>query len=369
MRVALVHDHLIQQGGAERVLQAFQAMWPDAPTYTLYYDEEALKGDFGHKEIRTSFLQKIPFAKRMFRFYLPLMPMATEHYDLSKFDLVISSASGFAKGVITGPDTVHICYCHTPTRYLWSDAASYLEELHAPWFIKTILPLFLSRLRIWDRLATDRIDHFIANSKTVQDRIKKYYRRESTVIHPPVDVNQFSITPGEKKYYLIGGRLVKYKRFDLVVEAFTKLGLPLKIFGTGPAERELRAMAGPTIEFLGRVSDSERAHLFSNAIAFLHPHEEDFGLTAVESMAAGRPVIAYKKGGATETVIEGETGVFFTDQTAEGLMETVKNFKPETFIPERLRAHAEKFSTERFRREIQDFVNRSLANRGYADRH
>jgi glycosyltransferase involved in cell wall biosynthesis len=363
MRVALVHDHLIQQGGAERVLQAFQAIWPDAPTYTLYYDRDALKGDFGHKDIRPSILQKFPFAKRFFRFYLPLMPMATEQYDLSDFDVVISSASGFAKGVITSPSAVHICYCHTPTRYLWSDAASYLEELKAPRVIKTLLPLVLSRLRVWDRLSADRIDYFVANSKTVQARIKKYYRRDSTVIHPPVDVDQFSITPGEKKYYLIGGRLVKYKRFDLVVQAFTKLGLPLKIFGTGPAEKELKAMAGPNVEFLGRVSDSERAHLFSNAIAFLHPHEEDFGLTAVESMAAGRPVIAYKKGGATETVIEGVTGTFFSNQTPEGLIEVLNRFKPELFVPEKLRAHALTFSTNRFREEISSFVET------YADRH
>lgn len=359
MRVALVHDHLIQHGGAERVLSALQAMWPQAPTYTLYYDRDALMADYGHKDIRTSFLQKMPLAKRTFRWYLPLMPLATEHHDVSGFDVVVSSASAFAKGVITKPDTLHICYCHTPTRYLWSDTTSYIEELNAPKIVKAVLPLFLSHLRMWDQLATHRIDHFIANSQTVKDRIKKYYRRDSTVIHPPVDVNQFAISNEEKKYYLVGGRLVAYKRFDLVVDAFTKLGLPLKIFGTGPAEKDLKRRAGPNIEFLGRVSDSERARLYANAIAFLHPHEEDFGLTAVESMAAGRPVIAYRKGGALETVIDGETGIFFDVQTTEGLMEAVQKFHPEDFNPEKIRTHAEKFSTENFRKAMHEFVNKA----------
>jgi glycosyltransferase involved in cell wall biosynthesis len=357
MRVALVHDHLIQQGGAERVLEAMQAMYPEAPTFTLYYDKESLKGDFGHKDIRTSFIQKLPFAKRKFRWLLPLMPYATETYDLSGFDVVISSTSAFAKGVITSPDTIHICYCHTPTRYLWSDTASYVDELKASGLVKKLLPFVLSQLRVWDKAAADRTDLFLANSKTVRDRIKKYYRRDSTVMYPPVDTDKFEISAAEKTYYLAGGRLVAYKRFDLIIEAFNRLKKPLKIFGTGPAEAELRRLAGPTIEFLGRVSDTERARLFSGAIAFIHPQEEDFGLTAVESMATGRPVIAYQKGGARETVIEGETGTFFTEQTPEALMAAVENLKPERFDSAKIRQHAEKFSTTNFRRELSNFVS------------
>jgi glycosyltransferase involved in cell wall biosynthesis len=368
MRVALVHDHLIQHGGAERVLSALQAIFPEAPTYTLFFDRDAMKADFGHKDIRTSFLQHVPGGKRFFRYLLPLMPSATESYDLSGFDVVISSASAFAKGIVTSTDTVHISYCHTPTRYLWSDAQSYVEELRAPKIVKWALPPVISLLRLWDKAAADRTDLFIANSKTVQNRIKKYYRRESEVIHPPVDTARFFISNNPKTYYLAGGRLVSYKRFDLVVEAFTKLGLPLKVFGSGPAEESLRKLAGPNIEFLGRVSDDERARLFADAIAFINPQEEDFGLTVVEAMAAGRPVIAFKRGGATETVVDGVTGAFFADQTVEALAEAVKNFDAGKFEPTKIRLHAETFSTERFRKELLAFVETAY-RKAYEDRH
>ncbi|MFA5945619.1 MAG: glycosyltransferase [Patescibacteria group bacterium] len=363
MRVALVHDHLIQHGGAERVLSALQAIWPYAPTYTLYYDAESMRTDFGHKDIRPSFLQKMPFGKRLFRYSLPLMPSATESYDLSEFDVVISSASAFAKGVITHPHTVHICYCHTPTRYLWSDTASYVSELRVPKIVKWVLPSILSHLRLWDRAAAERVDYFLANSDTVKARIKKYYGKDSVVMHPPVDVERFQISASPKKYYLAGGRLVSYKRFDLVVDAFTKLGLPLKIFGTGPVEEDLKKRAGANVQFLGRVSDEERARLYADAVAFVNPQEEDFGMTVVESMATGRPVIAYKKGGALETVVEEVTGAFFTEQTTDALIESIKNFHADAYDPQIIRAHAEKFSTERFRKELLAFVEQAYENR------
>lgn len=354
MRVAFVHDHLIQNGGAERVLEALQAMWPEAPTYTLAYDKERMGQTFGHRDIRTSFLQRLPLSKM--RWFLPLMPTATESYDLSQYDVIISSSSAFAKGVITSTHNLHICYCHTPTRYLWSDTHSYSAELRAPGWAKFFLPPFLTLLRIWDRAAADRVDHFIANSETVRQRITKFYRRESEVIYPPVDVNRFTVSNEPKTYYLIGGRIVAYKRFDIVIEAFTKLGIPLKVFGTGPAEKELRKKAGPNIQFLGRVSDDERARLFANAIAFLHPHEEDFGITAVESMAAGRPVIAYRRGGALETVIDGVTGKLFDEQSWEELADTVLNFKESDYDPLAIRQHAETFSTAVFRKSMYAFV-------------
>ena len=304
MKVALVHDHLTQNGGAERVLEAMQNIWPNAPTFTLLYDKSVMDKTFGHRDIRTSFLQNIPGALKRSRWLLPLMPTATESYDLSKFDVIVSSTSAFSKGIIPASDAIHICYCHTPTRYLWSDTHSYVDELRVPKAIKKLLPPILSNLRNWDKLASDRVDFFIANSETVRRRIQKYYRRESDVIHPPVEIDQFSVTDTPKEYYLIGGRLVPYKRYDLVIDAFTKLGIPLKVFGSGPIAKDLQARAGDNIQFLGRVSNEERARLFQDAIAFLHPQEEDFGITPVESMAAGRPVIAYRKGGATETVID-----------------------------------------------------------------
>lgn len=357
MRVALVHDHLTQLGGAERVLEVLQTLWPHAPTFTLFYDQETVGSVFSHRAIHTSFLQRIPGALRFHRWLLPLMPAATEHYPLQDYDVVISSASAFAKGAVTNERAVHICYCHSPTRYLWNDAKSYVDELHAPKIVKTFLPVLQSVLRAWDRIAADRVDIFVANSQTVRQRIKKYYGRDSIVIHPPVSTSTFQISNAPKTSFLIGGRLVSYKRYDLVVQAFTRLGIPLTIFGTGPEEAYLKSIAGPNVTFVGRVTDDERARLFANALAFIHPQEEDFGITAVESMAAGRPVIAYRKGGATETVIDGVTGTFFDDQTWESLAHTVLHFDERRFNPAVIKAHAEQFSVEKFRIAMHDLVN------------
>ena len=356
MKVALVHDHLTQNGGAERVLEAMQAIWPEAPTFTLLYDKERLGQTFGHREIRTSFLQNIPFAQKKTRWLLPLMPSATEAYDLSEFDVIVSSSSAFSKGVIAPNHALHISYCHTPTRYLWSDTHSYVEDLHAPKFIKRLLPPILSRLRTWDQLAAQRVDHFIANSDTVARRIEKYYKRESQVITPPVNTHEFSISERPKNYFLAGGRIVSYKRFDLIIYAFNNLNLPLKIFGIGPASQELQRKAGDNIEFLGRVSDDERARLFADSIAYIHPQEEDFGITPVESMAAGRPVIAYRKGGATETVIDHVTGVFFDHQEWESLADAVMHFDEKKFDSIAIRKHAQQYSLERFQKELKTDV-------------
>ena len=359
MRVALVHDHLTQLGGAERVLEVLQSLWPLAPTFTLLYDEKTMNKTFGHKDIRTSFLQKIPGAIKRMRWLLPLMPVATEHYPLNSYDVVISSASSFAKGVITSSDAIHICYCHTPTRYLWSDAASYVHELHAPGFVKILLPILQSILRSWDKVAADRVDLFVANSETVRQRIQKYYGKDSIVIHPPVSTEEFSISTAPKTAFLIGGRLVSYKRYDLVIEAFNRIGLPLIVFGSGPEETKLRAMAKSNISFVGRITDDERARLYANALAFIHPQEEDFGITAVESMAAGRPVIAFKKGGATETVIDGITGLFFEEQSWETLADTILHFDEKKFNPNTIKTRAEQFSLSRFRKEMHDVVTKT----------
>lgn len=360
MKLALVHDYLIQDGGAEKVLDVIHTLWPNAPLYTLLFDPTSLPA-FAGRDVRTSFLQKMPLWKSKYQWYLPLMPTATEHYDLSAYDVILSSTSAFAKGVLTREGALHICYCHTPTRYLWSDTHNYLDELRVPQFIKTMLPPLLSRLRVWDRQAADRVDVFIANSQTVRRRIQKYYRRDAHVIHPPVDTHRFSISTEPKTYFLTGGRLVAYKRYDLVIQAANRTKLPLKIFGTGPIEQDLRRMAKPHVEFVGRVSDEQKARLFANATAFIHPQEEDFGITPIESMAAGRPVIAWRGGGAQESVIDGLSGVFFEEQLWEEVADHMIRFNEQAWDPRAIKKYSERFSRERFEQELKGFVEEQYA--------
>ena len=368
MKIALVHDHLVQDGGAEKVLLALQDVFPNAPTFTLLYDPKRVSAEFAGKDIRTSFLQRLPFGLKKYQWLLPFMPAATESYDLSEFDVVISSSSAFAKGVITRPGAIHLCYCHTPTRYLWSDTHSYVQELRAPKLLKLGLPMLLNRLRVWDRLSAERVDRFVANSETVAERIRKYYGRGSEVIHPPVETGKFSVAEGPGAYFLAGGRLVSYKRFDLVIQAFNRLGLPLKIFGDGPLAAQYRKQARPNIEFTGKVTDEEKAALYRGAIAFIHPQEEDFGITALESMASGRPVIAYRKGGAVETVVEGVTGAFFDDQEWEDLATAVIRFDAASFDPQAIRERAEAFDIAVFKRKMAVLVSKAWKNRAETGR-
>jgi len=356
MKVALIHDHLAQDGGAEKVLRVLAEMFPKAPIYTLLADP-GMAALFPGR-IQTSIIQKLPGGLKHYQWYMPFMPMAVEFFDLHDYDLVISDASAFAKGVITGTDTVHICYCHTPTRYLWDYTHEYIQELKYNKYFKKIISLVLNYTRIWDRQAADRVDYFIANSKTVQKRIKKYYKRDSQVIYPPVEVSKYKVLNAPGSYFLIGGRLAKYKRVDIVVEAFRDLGLPLKVFGSGvdlPRLREI-AQGAPHIQFLERVSEEEKIKLFENCKAFLNPQEEDFGITVVESLAAGRPVIAYKKGGATETIEEGVTGTFFTEQTVQAVKDAVTRFNSMTFNQNEIRAKAEQYSVENFKQKISEAV-------------
>lgn len=365
MKVALIHDHLAQDGGAEKVLKVLADMFSEAPIYTLLYEKKQVAKYFSNRQIETSIIQKLPGGVKHYQWYLFFMPMAVEFFDLREFDLVISDTSSFAKGVITNPDTLHICYCHTPTRYLWSDTHQYINELKYNKLIKKIISLILNRIRIWDRLAADRVDLFIANSKTVQKRITKYYRRHSALIYPPVETDKLYISDIEKikpeeRYFLIGCRLAPYKRVDIVIEAFKKLGgeYRLKIFGDGVDLKRLKKIArsADNIEFLGRVTEQEKAKLYSQALAFINPQEEDFGITAVESMASGRPVIAYARGGALETVLDGKTGLFFPEQTADSLMMTLRKFDYSNFSPEECRRQAERFSVANFKRQIFDFI-------------
>lgn len=356
MRVALVHDYLSQDGGAERVLKALHEIWPEAPIFVLFHDKEKI--DYLPAEkITESFLAKMPGIKNWFQWYLPLMPVATEQLSLRDFDVVISSASIFAKGVITSPYTLHISYCHTPPRFLWSDSNEYLSDLKRSVLIKIFLPTIVHRLRLWDQLSTQRVDHFIANSATVQKRIGKFYRRDSAVIHPPVETNRYQIAKNLGDYYAAGGRLVPYKRLDLAIQTFNRLKWPLKIFGSGVEEKYLRNLAKPNIEFVGKISEEEKIKLLSRARAFIHPQNEDFGITPVEAMAAGRPVIAYGEGGATETVIAGETGLFFPQQTWESLLHTVLNFNPYTWDSEKIRQHAQQYSADIFKQNMIKFVS------------
>ncbi len=357
MKIALVHDHLTQDGGAERVLRVFSDMFPGAPIYTLAHDKENFKISEG-MDIRTSFLESVPFKYLKFEWLLPFMPAATEHYDLREYDLVISSVSSMAKGIIVGTNATHICYCHTPTRYLWTDTHEYVGNLKLPGIVKKILLHYLSYLRIWDKAAADRVSFFVANSNTVKDRIKSFYKRQSIVVYPPVDTHKFKISDEPKKYFLAGGRIANYKKFDLIVETFNRLQLPLKIFGSGPFEDELKSRAKDNIEFLGRISDEEKVELFENCIAFLNPQEEDFGITVVEALSAGRPVIAYNKGGATETVIEGVTGTLFDEQTWECLGDTLIRFDETRFDSKAIREFAEKFSHDEFKRQMKTVINK-----------
>ena len=368
MQVALIHDHLAQDGGAEKVLKVLSDFFPKAPIYTLLYEKKNVDKYFKDRHIETSIIQKLPGGIKHYQWYLMFMPIAVEFFDLREYDLVISDTSSFAKGVITTPDCLHICYCHTPTRYLWSDTHQYINELKYNKWFKKIISFVLNSIRIWDRVAADRVDFFIANSKTVQKRITKYYRRESVVIYPPVETESFYISDlkkqtEEEKYFLAGCRLAPYKRIDLVIEAFNMLktlgdNYKLKIFGDGVDLGRLKKLAGENknIEFLGRVSEEEKGILYSQAQAFINPQEEDFGITVVESMASGRPVIAYQKGGATETVIEGKTGMFFAEPTSPSLVKVLQKFKSSDFEPNEIKEYASKFSVKNFKKQMMDFI-------------
>jgi len=357
MKIAITHDHLFQFGGAERTLVALTKAFPQADVYTLVQDP-AIK-NLGGLKAKTTFLQKMPGSLRHFKWYLPFMPLAWESVDLIGYDVVISSASAFAKGIVPGVTTRHLCYCHTPTRYLWSDTHSYVDELPTSRLVKAVLPFILKNLREWDYLAAQRVDQFLSNSKFVGQRIRRYYGKDSQVVYPPVDVS--AIRPATKPpehgaYFVVVSRLRPYKRVDMVVEAFNQLGLPLVIVGDGEQRAELQLKAKRNILFAGEVDDAERNKIIANAAAFIHPQVEDFGITAVEAMAAGRPVLALGQGGALETVVPGVSGALFDEQSWEALAHAVLKFKPAEYDPIAIRKHAEQFSAERFIQQMQDKV-------------
>lgn len=355
MRVALVHDYLNQYGGAERVLEALHTLYPDAPVYTSIYDPAAMPATYRTWDIRPSFMQHLPGWRTHFRRYFLLYPSAFESFDLSAYDLIISSSSAYAKGIIPPPYARHICYCHTPMRFAWR-TSDYIEREAIGGLQRTLLPILLSYLRLWDVVSTARVDAFVTNSQEVASRIARYYGRAATIIPPPVDLPPSTARPAED-FYLAGGRLIPYKRLGLAVEAFSKLGLPLKIFGDGRDRPALQSIATPNIELLGWVDEHTRRELFARCRAFIFPGAEDFGITPLEAMAAGRPVIAYAAGGALETVIDGVTGRFFHQQSAAALAAAVAASRCDTYDPAAIRRHAESFGQELFLQRMQAFID------------
>ncbi len=362
MKIALVHDYLVQYGGAERVLQAFAELFPEASIHTLLYDQDAMHGVFEGKRIHTSFLQKIPWALKNHRAFPMLMPIAIEQFDFSKYDIVLSDSSSYAKGILTRPETLHICYLHTPMRYAWDDCQKYAQDFGLPSFIKKLVPFFMTPIRLWDRSAADRPDLIIANSEFVRKRIQKYYRRESTVIHPPVNVNDFSLAKevDRKDYFLMVGRLIAYKRHDIAIEACNRLNIPLKIIGRGPEMDRLKKLAGPTIEFLGRVPDEDLPKYYAECRGFIFPQEEDFGIVAIEAMASGRPIVAYRGGDIPEHLEDGKMGVFFEEQTADAVAEALGRFRDKDYDSEYIRGRALRFDKDIFKEKIRKYITEAI---------
>lgn len=360
MKTVLVHDWLVGTGGGENVLEDILEVFP-SDVYTLVYDKDAMgQSSICNNPIYTSFIQKFPKSRSNHQIYLPFFSHAIEQFDLSKYDLILSSSHCVAKGVITNNEQLHICYCHTPMRYAWDLYHQYMNESKLNRGIKgKIVKAVLHYLRLWDLSSSFRVDHFIANSKYVAKRINKIYRREATVIYPPVDTDYFSYCSKKEKYYLTASRLVPYKRIDLIVEAFSSMpDKKLLVIGDGPEMKKIKSKASSNIEILGYVEKDKMKQYFQKAKAFVFAALEDFGIVPVEVQSCGTPVIAYNKGGVKETVIENKTGVFFSSQDVDSIKQAVKNFesKEDKFILEDIRTHAEAFSKKRFKNEYESFV-------------
>jgi glycosyltransferase involved in cell wall biosynthesis len=358
MKVAIVHYWLVGMRGGEKVLEALCEMYPDADIYTHVYNPAAISPTINRHRIHTTFISRLPWALRWYQRYLFLMPLALEQLDLRGYDLVISSESGPAKGSVVSIDTLHICYCHTPMRYSWDMYHEYLADAGrvTRWAMRPIMHY----LRMWDLLSAFRVDHFVANSNYVARRIAKHYRRQSEVIHPPVSTEDFFVADSVGDYYLLVGQLVRYKRADIAVEAFNKMGRKLVVIGEGEQYDQLAAMAKPNVCLLGRQPFSAIQEHYAKCRALIFPGVEDFGIVPLEAMASGRPVIAYRMGGALETVKDGSTGLFFDAQNAEALIDAVERYEARAheFDPESIRAHAETFDVSSFKSKMQSFIER-----------
>lgn len=362
MRIALVHDYLVDAGGAERVVGVFHELYPEAPIYTSIFDPETTFGFFGEMDVHTSFLQYITRRRRYYKWLLPLYSRAFEKFDFSDYDLVLSSSSAWAKGVITPREVCHVSYCHSLMRFAWS-FDEYIKREDFPGFLEEILQLVaVPPLRRWDVESSKRVDYFIANSGPTANKIEKVYGRKATVIYPYVKCSDFVVNDSSlNDWFLVVSRLVPYKRIDVAVEAFNRLRLPLVVVGEGRDRKSLEKMAGPNIRFVGRVTGKELRTYYSTCRAFVLCGEEDFGMTSLEAQASGRPVIAYAAGGVLESVVEGATGAFFYEQSPEALAAAVKKFDSLEFDPKKIRKHAEKFDVEVFKRKIKDFVEEKWA--------
>jgi glycosyltransferase involved in cell wall biosynthesis len=354
MRVALAHEYFSQWGGAERVTEVLHEMWPDSPVYTLFVDaryRRALRG----WDVRTSWLQSLPLARGWHRALLPLLPRAVESLRVDPVDVLVSSSSAFIKGLALPPGARQVCYCHSPTRYLWDWSANYLAE-EVPRALRVVARSLLDPLRSWDRAAATRVDRFVANSEAVRARIRRYYDRDAEVVHPPIDVASYAPRPEREDFYLIVSRLIAYKRVDVAVRAFNELGFRLKIVGEGRDRRRLERLAGENVEFLGRQPDEQLRELLAVSRGLIFPAEDDFGIVCVESFASGRPVIAFARGGAREIVDDGRTGILFDAQTPEALIEAVREAERSGFDPVVLRRSAERFDTSLFKQRMAAIV-------------
>jgi glycosyltransferase involved in cell wall biosynthesis len=357
MKVAIVHYWLTGMRGGERVLESIAGLFPDADIFTNVLVAEKISEKLRNHRIHTTFINSLPFSSRHYPKYLMLMPRALELLDLSGYDLVISSESGPAKGIIPRPDAPHFCYCHTPMRYIWDRQQEYRSTLGVA--SRMVFDATAHKMRIWDVSTAARVDHFIANSRFVSQRIHKYYRRNSKVIHPPVSLERFSPATAKGSYYLFVSELVPYKRADIAVQAFNGLNRHLIVVGDGPDRKRLAHIASSNVEFKGRVSDQELEGLYRGARALIFPGIEDFGIVPLEAMACGRPVIAYGVGGALETIVPGVTGLLFSEQRPDALATAVKQFEDELediLDPSEIVAHAQGFSPERFKREFMDHL-------------
>lgn len=361
MRVALVHDWLTDWGGAEQVLLALHRLYPEAPIYTSVYLPDHLPAAFQALDIRTSFIQKLPGAARHHRLMLPLMPLAFEMLDLRQFELVISSSHACAKGVLTGPDTLHLSYLHTPLRYAWDLMHDYQEQEQVRGLKKLLMHPVLHYLRLWDQLNTQRIDSLACNSAFIARRIQKYYRRSAQVIYPPVAIPEQAPVRQPQDFFLSVGRFVSHKRMDLIVDTFNANGLPLKMVGTGPELTALKRRAQDNIKFLGPVSDLDLKQLYLQARALIFPSFEDFGIVPVEAQAQGCPVLAFARGGAPESVLDRVTGLHFAEQTPASLQAAIDTFKKLEFDSETLYQNSLRFRESRFCQQIQDWVSAALS--------
>jgi len=354
-KIAIVADWLTNYGGAESVISAFHDLFPDAPIYTTMYKPKNMRELGSLKNVHTSWLNSIPLIKH--QWMLGQMPTAVEMFDLDEYDIVLSSCHSVSKGIITKPSTLHISYCHTPMRYAWEEWDLETRIKKFPRILHGTIRKQIKKIKQWDYCAAQRVDEYIANSSYIASRINEHYKRDAHVIYPPVHINKFKpIDNPTNDYYLAVGRLIPYKKFDLIVETFNKNGLPLKIVGIGSDYKKIKEMAKNNVKILGRVSNKELVDLYANCKAFIFPQVEDAGIVPLEAMSAGRPVIALNRGGSLDSMKKGVTGIFFNEQTVESLSDAIERFEKHTFDPKQIRKHAEEFDVEKFKVKVKDFV-------------